>query len=332
MVTWHPVTRVTPNNDILNDEAEAVVKILPLRCILDQKALRFARAFFRSRQDSSKDASLPAGLYTVPPPLFTSFKVKPLKLKVDYRPEKIDTKALRDGAFVELINLSPIDGMVLTLKAVYAENVVGFSEVMIIAVRAWVEDICATQIFKFLANARPFEPITNVGSAATDLVVLPWEAVRNGESIRRALGAGARSLSSAVVYETFTMTSRAAQFLGDRVARMSLTEANNDLLPSRPLDTPRDLLDTTPHVVESLSRGLKAANYKVVIVPYREYRRTGARGAASSVLKGIPVAIAAPTSATAEALSFALLGVRNQMRPDIRQEEEAIQRGLHLDG
>jgi len=68
-----------------------------------------------------------------------------------------------------------------------------------------------------------------------------------------------------------------------------------------------------------------------VIIPYREYRRSGARGAATSVLKGIPVALAAPTSATAEAISFALLGARNSIRPDIRKEEEASLQGLHHD-
>jgi hypothetical protein len=92
------------------------------------------------------------------------------------------------------------------------------------------------------------------------------------------------------------------------------------------------MLDTTPHMIESLSRGLQIANYKVVIIPYREYHRSGTTGAVVSVLKGIPVALAAPASGAVEALSFALLGARNQIRPDIRREEEASQRGLHFEG
>jgi Autophagy-related protein C terminal domain len=105
-----------------------------------------------------------------------------------------------------------------------------------------------------------------------------------------------------------------------------------NVLPSRPLDAPRDLRDATPHVVETLTRGLQTANYTVVIVPYREYRRRGAAGAISSALRGIPVAIAAPASGAAEALSYAAIGVRNQVRPDLRREEEASLRGLHSDG
>ena len=100
------------------------------------------------------------------------------------------------------------------------------------------------------------------------------------------------------------------------------------MLPLRPLETPRGISDIGPHALESLSRGLATANLKVVVIPYREYRRNGATGAVRSVLKGIPVAIAAPASGAAEALSFTLLGVRNSLRPDIYKEEEVNIRGL----
>lgn len=334
MVTWHPVTRVTPNNEIVNDECECVVRLLPLRCIIDQKAVRFIRAFLRSENVEDSDSSaLPPGFYAFPPPLFTSFKFKPYRLKVDYRPEKIDTQALRNGSVVELINLSPIDGMVLTLKEVHAVDEIGFGSVMTFAVMSWIQDICATQIHKFVTSSRPIEPLSNLGRSASDLIVLPWEAIRNGESIQRALRAGAGSFTNAVMYEGFTLTSNVAHFLADKVHRVTsfnTIEPLPQILPSRPLAVPRDLADTAPHALESLSRGLQAANYKVVIVPYREYHRSGARGAVTSVIKGIPVAIAAPASGAAEALSFALLGARNQFRPDIRKEEEANQRGLHL--
>jgi len=335
MVTWHPTTRVTTDNEIVNDEAEVVVKLLPLRCIIEQKAVRFTRAFFNYSNDDevTKNGtdSLPPGLHAIPPPLFRSFRFKPFKVKVDYCPEKIDTKALRDGAFIELINLSPIDGMVLTLDNVEVENVVGLGDVLSLAVRRWIEDVASTQMYKFLTSTRYLEPIAHVGIASADVFVLPWEALQNGESFTKALRAGFKSLSDAVAYEACTTSSRAAQFLADQVAKLSsLCPSEPGMpLPPRPLTTPRDLFDTAPHAVESLSRGFQTAGYKVVIVPYREYRRRGARGAATSVLRGIPVAIAAPTSGTAEALSYALMGVRNQLRPDIRREEESLQRGLH---
>ena len=340
MATWHPYVRVTPHNEIVPEESEAVFTILPLRCTIDQKAIRFAQAFFRSAEavdDKPDDATMMSAAmrFSVPPPLFRSVRVKAFKLKVHYQPEKVDARAIYNGALVELINLSPLDGMVLTLQPVRVENASGWGEVVRAAVSQWLRDVCATQLHKFLASARPLEPIAAVGGTALDLVVLPWEAVQNGESVQRALRTGAAAFSSAVVTESLTLTSRAAQLVADHAARwssLSSSGASLGALPHRPADAPRDLWDAAPHAAESLARGLRTANYRIAVVPYREYRRRGATGAVTSVLRGIPVAVAAPTGGAAEALSFAALGARNQVRPDLRREEDAALRGLHWEG
>jgi Autophagy-related protein C terminal domain len=349
-VTWHPRTRVTPNNEIVSDEAEIAFRMLPLRCMIDQKAIRFIRAYFRSDEigvpsgphrqvesrvaprSSSSSTKASRKLYNIPPPLFRSYRFLQFKLKVDYRPEKLDAAAIYNGALVELINLSPIDGLVLTLQQVRGEDQVGFGAVATAIVSHWLQDVCATQLHKFVTSARAVDPFANVGSAAVDMVVLPWEAIQNGESIRRALRAGTTAFASTVVTETLNVGSRLTKFMADQVARRATPSLGMNVLPSRPLDAPRDLRDATPHVLETLTRGLQAANYTVVIVPYREYHRRGAAGAITSVLRGIPVAIAAPASGAAEAFSYAAIGVRNQVRPDLRREEEASLRGLHSDG
>ena len=327
MVTWHAETRVGREGNIANDECEAAIMILPLRCFLDQKAIRFMQAFFMSDsvEDDTEDATLPAGLHSIPPPLFRKFIAKPFKLKVNYKPEKLDQNALRNGQIVELLNLSPLESLVLTLQQMEIESVVGFGGVISVLVPSWIEHISSTQLVKFLTNARPFEPITTLGEGFSDMVVLPWEAVKEGGDVQRALRAGASSFGRAVAYEALTLSSEAAELL-------AYAGAGRHLLPSRPADVPTGVQDTTTHVVESLSRGLQAANTKIVIIPYYEYQRNGTTGLVSSVIKGIPVAITAPASGAAEAISYALIGIRNRLRPDIRREEEVNQRGLWFSG
>ena len=328
VVTWHPEIRVNLANEIGSSECEAVLKLLPLRCLLDQRAIAFARAFFNDECPKPKQ-KLMKGLHQVPPPIYTMFRVLPLKLKVDYWPQRLNPKALRDGAIVELINISPLDGMVLTLKQVEITNEIGIGAALSILVSRWVKDICSTQLLQFVTKARPLEPITQLSGAATDMIVLPWEAFQNGESVRKALRSGIQGLSKTIAYELLTISSKTAQFLAGNASRMSLPpSAAGDFLPSRPLNVPRGVLETAPHALESLNRGIQAANYRIVIVPYKEYHRNGTTGAMKSVIRGIPVALAAPASGAAEALSFALIGVRNQVRPDIRREEEASAKGL----
>ena len=342
MVTWDPPCPLTADKKLASDECEVALTLAPVRCILDQRAIKFKKAFFSSdsgEADPSQDWT--ADLNLIPPPMLRIFRVKPVKMKIDYSPQKIDTVALKNGSVVELINLSPLDAMVLLLHEVEIEDSLGFGEAMGSLVSHWLGDICATQMHKFLTNARPFEPLTNVGGGVADLLVLSWDAYKSGESVTRALRSSVSSLLGTVAHETLTTSSRITGFIAGEMAKASSSpssahhansSSSNSSLPSRPLGTPHRVGDTAGHALESLARGVQTANYKIIIVPYREYRRSGTRGAVKSIVRGIPIAVAAPVSGASEALSYTLLGARNQIRPDIRKEEEASQRGLHYGG
>ena len=293
MITWHPKNRITDENEVKNDECEVIMQLSPMRCIIDQRAIQFIRAFFHSNsRDEEEEVTekWSSGLHIVPPPRFRSFRVKPWKLKVDYIPVKLDVGALREGSFVELVNISPIDGMVITLSQANVTDNIGMGSVFSGLLSNWVKEICATQLHKFLANARPFEPITDVGQGITDLVVLPYEAFKNGDEIGRAMRSGVKSLAETVAFQALTTSSRLTQYAANKMAgtvgNPRVNMASNPL-PSRPTIAPKGVSDVTGHAVESLARGLQAANYKVVIVPYREYSRHGATGAATSVIRGI---------------------------------------------
>ena len=333
MTTWKPCLALTAENEMSGDECEVTMTVAPMRCILDQRAIKFATAFLK-REQKGRVFEWAAHLHPLPEPLLRVFRVMPIKLKIDYSPQKVDTAALKNGSVVELINILPLDSMVLTLHQVDIENVIGFGEASGNLVSHWLGDICATQMHKFLTNARPFEPLTNIGGGVSDLFVLPWDAYRNGENISKAVRNSVSSLLGTVAHETLTSSSRLTAFIAGEMSKATdyskgSTGPHYVSLPSRPATMPRRVGDTTGHALESLTRGVQAANYKVVIVPYREYRRSGTTGAVKSIARGIPIALAGPVGGASEALSYALLGVRNQIRPDIRQEEEASQRGLH---
>jgi autophagy-related protein 2 len=324
---------VTPENELASDECEAAMTVAPMRVILDQRAVQFAKAFF-DKGEGDEGYRWAKHLHPVPDPYLRIFQVMPIKLKIDYFPQTIDTAALKNGSIVELINICPLDAMVLTLHQVEIENVVGFGEAVGNLVSHWLGDICATQIHKFLTNARPFEPITNIGGGVADLFVLPWDAYKNRASVTRAVRKSVSSLFGTLAHETLTTSSRLTAFIAGEMSRaadysQSCAVPSHISLPSRPVTMPRHVGDTAGHALESLARGVQTANYKVIIVPYREYRRSGTTGAVKSIARGIPIAIAGPVGGASEALSYTLLGVRNQIRPDIRKEEEVCQRGLH---
>jgi autophagy-related protein 2 len=330
MITWTPEHVLSTDGEIQSDECEVTMQLLPMRAVIDQRAIQFAQGFFHQEDaEDSQPNDWKKGLHLIPPPRFRTFSVKKWKLKVDDIPQKLDVDALRDGSIVELINLSPIDGMVIVLNQASVEDSVGFADVMGGLTGSWLQEIVSTQLYKFLANARPFEPISDVGQGITDLVVLPYEAFKNGDDIRRAVSSGMVSLAGTMAFQALTTTSRLTEYAASRMAALvGGRHQNLRPLPTRPTAAPKGVQDVTGHAIESLARGFQAANYKIVIVPYREYSRHGAVGAASSVLRGIPVMLVAPVTGATEALSYTLLGARNALRPDIRREEEASRTGF----
>ena len=71
-----------------------------------------------------------------------------------------------------------------------------------------------------------------------------------------------------------------------------------------------------------MSREITSTLDTVAVMPVRQYQRTGAGGAIRSVIRAIPVAVLRPTAGAAEALSYTLLGLRNNIDPSVRLDEE----------
>jgi len=331
MVSVRPDKQVSADGKLMGNESRVTLDLLPIRCYIHQSALRFIRGFFRgedihkNKNDESKPGNSP------PETFFQVFKVKPFKVKVDYTPYEIDTSALKDGNFIEILNLLPLEEMVLKLKAVELRNLTGWGSVLSELTCKWVQDVSSTQIHKFLTTTSPIHPIANVGDGVKQFVMIPLEEYRQRGHVRKALQRGTVTLAEVVAYETLNISSKLTSLAAKKLGGSTSNREAPDLepFPMRPETIPRSLGDVSSHAMASLSRGLKEANAKVVIMPYREYHKTGSKGSLKCIMKGIPVAICAPLSGVAEALSYGLLGARNQLRPEIRKEEEASKQFQH---
>jgi len=331
MVSVHPDKKISADGKLMGNESRVTLSLLPIRCYIHQSALRFIRRFFKG-EENHVNKSDESNMDNDPPETFFQvFKVKPFKVKVDYTPCEIDTSALKDGHFIEILNLLPLEEMVLKLKAVELRNLTGWGSVMSEIISKWVQDVSSTQIHKFLTTTSPLHPIANVSDGVKQFVMIPLEEYRHHGHVRKAFQRGTVTLAEVVAYETLNISSKLTS-LAARKLRGSATnrEASNlEPFPMRPEATPRSIGDVSSHALASLSRGFKEANTKVVIMPYREYHKTGSKGSLKCVMKGIPVAICAPLSGVAEALSYGLLGARNQLRPEMRKEEEASRQFQH---
>ena len=137
MISMRPACKVSVDGKIMSDESVAKLHLLPLRCYIDQIALRFIKDFFSS--NDSDDSSEMEGdeMNTddendieIIATFFKAFNITHTKLKVNYNPVGVNMMALKDESYTELLNLFPLEGTELFLQPVHIQNLIGWGAVL----------------------------------------------------------------------------------------------------------------------------------------------------------------------------------------------------------
>ncbi|DAZ97573.1 TPA: hypothetical protein N0F65_005545 [Lagenidium giganteum] len=389
MVHVHLMTvRPGPN---LCEEHRLRVKILPLRVNLDQEVVNFLRQFVppvdaaaaqqqqsRNRQSSMDDDvpfAMDSGveLSVMNPPtsrveetevnlggwFFQNIDIRPCKIKIDYRPNRVDFNALRSGDYLEVINLFVLEGMELVLRRVKMSGIDGWPALGEQVLMSWVNDITRHQIHKCVASVSmpPLRSFANIGSGAADLILLPMEHYGKDRRIVRGMKKGAKSFLKSVTIETLNTASKVAQGTqallehaddvmsssrrnqrkyrqaGSRIKRNSKTMGGGGIrsahdsgggIGSRQYlaQQPSNATEGLYQAYDSLSRELHVAAKTIVAVPLVEYKKTGSQGYVRSVIRAVPVAVLRPMIGATEAVSKALIGVRNAVDPELMEDVE----------
>ena len=242
----------------------------------------------------------------------------------------MDIDSIRDGNYIELLNLCPLEDMILSLQPVEMHDLTGWGSVFGELCGRWIEDIGSTQSHKFFTRASPFNPLANLGDPLVDLamvLVVPEGSIT--DYLKNVVG-GTTKLAGKVALEALSTSAKITRFAANQLTGKS--PAGRSSLPRRPRSVPRNAGDSLSHAYQSVASGLREANIQVCAVPLKEWQRSGAGGAARSAVKGIPIGVFAPIAGASEALSYTLLGIsenlRGQLQPELRKESEEKVRGL----
>ncbi|KAL4118151.1 hypothetical protein PRIC2_010478 [Phytophthora ramorum] len=293
---------------------------------------------------------------------FQSIDIKPCKIKIDYRPNHVDYAALRAGDYLEVINLFVLEGMELVLRRVQMSGLDGWAALGEHVLVSWVQDISRHQIHKCVASVSmpPLRPFVNIGAGAADLILLPMEHYGRDRRLVRGLKKGASSFLKSVTIETLNTASKMAQGTqallehaddvvssssalrrkqlkyrqaGSRIARNSRRMGGGGIRNAQ--DTgggiggrqyltqqPASAAEGFGQAYDSLARELHVAAKTIVAVPLVEYKKTGSQGYVRSVIRAVPVAVLRPMIGASEAVAKALIGVRNAVDPELKEDIE----------
>ncbi|KAK4698881.1 autophagy-related protein 2, partial [Phenoliferia sp. Uapishka_3] len=211
------------------DEITMKIKIFPLRLYIDQDALDFLKAFGGFKVPSSADTpGLEGDTSTGPEPFFQRVEVLPVKIKLDYKPKRVDYHALRQGKTAELMNFFHFDGSEMTLRHLVVTGVSvlssknlskltdlylqvsGSTRLSELVQDIWTPDVKANQLADVISGIAPVRSVVNLGSGVANLVLLPIEQYRKDGRLARGIQRGATSFARTTTLEALNVGARLA--------------------------------------------------------------------------------------------------------------------------
>lgn len=344
---------VRPTRNLGVEEARLFAHIQPVRLHVDQDALEFLKRFFAFKAESDEAATNVASLPTsAPTQAYIQYvKIKPIRVKLDYKPKFVDYKALRSGQTTEVMNFFHFDSAMMTLKEVTMSGVVGWPKMFDDLNDVWMPDIKATQLKDVISGVSPIRSVVNIGSGMADLVLLPMEHYKRDGHVLRGLHKGTKSFAKATTMEaiklgtklaagTQVILEKAEEILSVEGDKTSIKHVNFDRdggdkqvevgAYSKMADPPLTLVQGVQGAYQALSTNASGAAHTIFAVPIQTYQRSGPQGSLKAVVRAVPVAMIKPMIGASEAVTKTLLGLKNSIDPEERMngEEKYKSRGL----
>lgn len=312
---------VKPVKDIATSEIVLNVFVLPLRLHVDQDTVDFITRFFEFQDD--RFDCLMANLQDEIP-FIQKADIRAVKVKLDYKPKKVDYAGLRSGHTTEFMNFFILDEAEIVLNHVKLYGISGFPQLSEKLNSIWMPDVRSNQLGDVLAGLAPVRSIVRLGSGIKDLVVVPVREYQKDGRVVRSLKKGAVQFAKNTTSELIKFGAKLAAgtqtILESAVPPPEVTPTGSDETPTKLslyANQPLTISQGISSAYTSLNRNLGLARDAM-----------GSVSSAKDMVKAAPVVVIRPMIGATEAVTRALLGVTNQIEPDrVKMVQEKYKSG-----
>merc|ERR1719507_2966240 len=272
---------------------------------------------------------------------FKSFVFSPaVPIRIDYVGKYVD---FTQGAVTGILaGLAQLNCSELTLKQLeFKQGVLGLDKLAALAATAWLADIRSSQLPALLGGVGPMHALLQLLVGVRDLILLPIEQYRKDGRIVRGLQRGTTSFTHSTTLSFLDVTNKlltvikfAAELAFDVMSPDGCVVQGKLPHPNfrgckrkagrsavrRARGTPADLREGMLGAMALVREGLDETARS--LSDAASDGRGGMTGAFGGVLRAVPSTMVRPIILGAAASSNLLDGMKNQISPDQRAEEE----------
>ncbi|KAF3830884.1 hypothetical protein GH733_002122 [Mirounga leonina] len=281
--------------------------------------------------EEEKDFSAEEASFSDQPVFFREFRfTSEVPIRLDYHGKHV---SMDQGTLAGiLIGLAQLNCSELKLKRLfYRHGLLGVDKLFSYAITEWLTDIKKNQLPGILGGVGPMHSLVQLVQGLKDLVWLPIEQYRKDGRIVRGFQRGAASFGTSTAMAALELTNRTVQTI-QAAAETAYDMVSPGTLSSEPkkikrfphhrlAHQPVDLREGVAKAYSVVKEGLTDTAQTIYETAAREHESRGVTGAVGEVLRQIPPAVVKPLIVATEATSNVLGGMRNQIRPDVRQDE-----------
>lgn len=282
------------------------------------------------------------------PPFIQRAEIKSIRVKLDFKPKRIDYAGLRSGHTTEFMNFFILDQADMVLRRVIIHGVSGFDKVGKMLNDIWTPDVKHNQLPGVLAGLAPIRSIANVGGGVRDLVVVPIREYRKDGRVVRSIQKGALAFAKTTTSELAKLGAKLA------IGTQTVLQGAEDLLaPERQgqdmstgweetsmddeekkqislyADQPVGVMQGLRGGYASLERDLLMAKDAIIAIPGEVMDSNSAGGAARALLRGAPTVILRPALGVSKAVGQTLMGATNSLDPANRRRMDDVSLYYH---
>ena len=258
-------------------------------------------------------------------------------IRIDYSAKYMD---LAHGAIPGILaGLTSLNCSELTLKKVHYKNgISGVDKLLTLLITDWLADIRQNQIPAILGGVGPMHSFLQLVQGVKDLFIMPVEQYNKDGRILRGIQKGAHSFTSLTAMSLLDFTNKllgVIKFAAEMAFDIMSPETSvvQGKLPHPHINRhqtaaahmrrrPADMREGMFNAFAVIQEGMEETARTVIQNVIDDHNRRGLTGAVGGIIRQVPSNLVRPVIVATAATSNVLEGVKNQVAPDARQEEE----------